>query len=78
MRVGGGNFALDPFGSTTVITGAVEKDTLSGTLTRPAGGHQTLSIGFVGHAETDAVGTETIGGVLTSGNCTWQVLLRRV
>ena len=77
MRVGGGSFALDPFGSTIVITGAVEKDTLTGTLTRPGGGHQVLSIGFVGHAQTDAAGTETIEGVLTSGNCTWQVLLRR-
>ncbi len=77
MRVGGGTFAFDPFGSTTVIDGKVEKDTLSGTLTRPGGGHQVLSISFTGHAREDAGGKETIEGVLTSGKCSWQVALER-
>ncbi len=61
-----------------MINGTVEKDALSGTLTRPGGGHQTLSIGFTGHARQDAAGTQTIEGVLTSGKCTWQVTLGRV
>jgi hypothetical protein len=77
MRVGDGAFAFDPFGSTTVIKGTAENDTLSGTLTRPGGGHQTLSISFTGHARQDAEGTETIEGVLTSGKCTWKVTLAR-
>jgi hypothetical protein len=78
MRVGDGKFAFDPFESTTVINGTVEKDTLSGTLTRPGGGHQTLSISFTGHAREDAGGKQTIDGVLTSGKCSWQVALERV
>jgi hypothetical protein len=78
MRVGDGKFAFDPFESTTVINGTVEKDTLSGTLTRPGGGHQTLSISFTGHAREDSGGKQTIDGVLTSGKCSWQVALERV
>jgi len=77
MRVGDGKFAFDPFGSTTVINGTVEQDKLSGTLTRPGGGHQTLSISFTGQARQDATGKETIDGTLTSGRCTWQVTLGR-
>lgn len=77
MTVGGDKFAFDPFGSTTVIEGTVDKDTLRGTLTRQGGGHQTLSIGLEGHAGRAADGAETIEGVVTSGKCSWRVALRR-
>ena len=77
MRIGGRKFAFDPFGSTTIIDGDVEGDVLKGTLTRIGGGHRRLSITFEGHARTDENRGETIGGVLSSGNCVWQVVLAR-
>ncbi len=77
MRVGGGTFAFDPFGSTTVIDGTVKQDTLSGALSRQGGTHQTLTIGFEGTARVDPDKKETIGGTLKSGRCTWQVTLHR-
>lgn len=79
MRVGDGQFALDPFQSTTLIGGTVKGSVLTGTLTRARKGGPDLSIHFEGQARSDAgTGGELIEGVLTSGACRWQVRFGRV
>ncbi len=77
MRVGGGKFAFDPFGSTTIVNGDVEGDVLKGSLTKVGGSHRRLSITFEGHATPVAERAKVIEGILSSGNCVWQVVLAR-
>lgn len=77
MRIGSNGFGFDPFGSTTAITGTVENGVLSGTLTRPGGNRQTLTISFTGRARETAEGEDVIEGDLASGRCKWTVVLRR-
>ena len=77
MRIGNGSFTFDPFESTTVINGTVQGNSLQGTLSRPGGNRQILSISFTGHAEAKSDGEQTITGALVSGACSWQVSLRR-
>lgn len=76
MSIGAKGFGFDPFQSTTIIQGVVEKDGhLIGTLTRQSADHHDLSVSFEGSAS--AAGAETIDGTLTSGRCRWKVTLRR-
>ncbi len=77
MRIGGNTFAFDPFESTTIINGEVEGAELKGVLTRVGGGHRTLSMTFTGRANTETSSRDVIEGVLSSGNCAWQVMLTR-
>ena len=78
MSVGGGKFAFDPFQSTTVIKGKVAEDgSLHGELVRQGGGNQTLKADFEARARRNGAGGDEIAGVLSSGRCRWQVILRR-
>jgi len=77
MRIGGNEFAFDPFESTTIINGKVEGAALNGVLTREGGGHRSLSISFTGRANAETSSRKVIEGVLSSGHCTWQVTLTR-
>ena len=77
MTIASDSFAFDPFTSTTVINGTVQRNTLKGTLSRPGQGGRTLSISFEGRAERAAEQGETITGTLASGGCSWQVTLHR-
>jgi hypothetical protein len=74
MSIGEGGFGFDPFQSTTVIQGTVDKDRhLTGSLTRQGAEHQSMSVSFDGQAADDA----TIGGTVSSGRCHWTVTLHR-
>jgi hypothetical protein len=77
MSVGAGTFAFDPFQSTTAIKGSVNNGAFSGTLTRPGGNKQNLSISFTGQAHQRADDSTTIEGDLVSGRCRWTVSLER-
>jgi hypothetical protein len=78
MSIGGRGFGFDPFQSTTVIPGSVDKDgRLTGNLTRQGGDRQNLSVSFEG--AVSGVGSEAaaIDGTLVSGRCRWKVTLHR-
>lgn len=78
MSIGEKGFGFDPFQSTTVIQGVVNKDgRLSGSLSRQGGARQDLSIVFDGTANQVNSKAETIGGTLVSGRCQWTVTLHR-
>ena len=77
MSVGSDTFGFDPFQSTAVIQGTVQKRKLAGTLTRSGGNKQTLSLRFEGEATTDSEGKPAITGALVSGRCRWHVVLIR-
>ncbi len=77
MSVGSGTFAFDPFQGTTIIKGTVNEDAFDGTLIRPGGNKQSLSIRFTGQAHRDPGGLDSIEGALVSGRCRWSVSLRR-
>ncbi len=78
MSVERKTFAFDPFQGTTVIDGTVSGNgVLQGSLSRPAGGQQEVSISFSGAVAQHGDGTETIDGLLKSGHCTWAVSLKR-
>ncbi len=77
MRIGNEAFAFDPFGSTTMLRGTVDRDRLQGELSRIGGNHQKLSITFSGRASPGPADTQVIEGVLTSATCTWDVRLTR-
>jgi hypothetical protein len=78
MSIGDKGFAFDPFQSTTVIQGAVGKDSrLSGNLTRQGGDHQNLLVSFDGSVSGTGSETEAIEGTLVSGRCHWKVTLHR-
>ena len=79
LVIGSGEFAFDPFSSTITLNGKVgPADTLQATLERPAGGGgKVLRLSFNAEAKTDPAGTRTISGTLVSGDCIWQVALRR-
>jgi hypothetical protein len=77
MTVGRTTFAFDPFQGTTVLDGTVSADgNLTGSLSRPGGGQQVVSISFSGAAKQDG-GAETIAGQLVTGRCSWTVNLKR-
>jgi hypothetical protein len=78
MTVGGKTFAFDPFQGTTVINGTMsDAGILEGTLSRPGGGQQVVSISFSGTATHHVDGEDTIDGQLVSGRCSWTVELKR-
>jgi hypothetical protein len=78
MSVDRRTFAFDPFQGTTVISGTVsDTDALEGSLSRPGGGQETVSISFSGAVDQHDGGGETIDGQLLSGHCTWAVSLKR-
>jgi hypothetical protein len=76
MSIGAKGFGFDPFQSTTVIQGVVDKDGhLIGNLTRQGADRHDLSVSFEGSASM--TGAEAIDGTLVSGRCRWKVTLRR-
>ena len=76
MSIGAKGLGFDPFQSTTVIQGVVDKDGhLIGNLTRQGADRHDLSVSFEGSASM--TGAEAIDGTLVSGRCRWKVTLRR-
>jgi hypothetical protein len=74
MTIGEEGFGLDPFQSSTVITGKVSDDGhLVGELVRQGAERREVSINFEGVAS----GLGLIEGTLRSGRCHWTVELRR-
>lgn len=78
MSIGEKGFGFDPFQSTTVIQGIVDKDGhLTGSLARQGGERQGRSIAFDGMANRGSANDDTISGTLSSGRCQWTVTLHR-
>jgi hypothetical protein len=77
MSIGQETFAFDPFQGTTVIKGSIKDGRLSGSLNRPGGNKQSLSITFEGQAKEDSARATTIEGTLSSARCQWAVSLQR-
>ena len=78
MSIGGKGFGFDPFQSTTVIQGAVEKDgRLVGNLVRQGSDHRDMSVSFEGAAQERGSEPEAIDGTVVSGRCRWIVTLHR-
>jgi hypothetical protein len=74
MTIGEHGFALDPFQSTSVLSGNVTGDGhLSGKLVREGPDRRDLSLAFDGAA----IARDTIDGTLQSGRCRWKVTLHR-
>jgi hypothetical protein len=74
LTIGGTDFGFDPFQSTTIIQGTVDRGGhLYGTFIRQDTRHQPISISFNAAAQ----GGEAITGELLSGRCHWAVTLRR-
>lgn len=78
MTIRGDKFAFDPFQSTMVIHGTINKlGRLQGALSRAGGDNTTLSATFDANATTDEDERLSIVGVLKSGRCRWTVRLLR-
>lgn len=74
MSIGEKGFSFDPFQSTTVLSGEVNKDGhLTGQLARQGPDHQDLSIAL----DATATSPDAISGTLQSGRCRWTVTLHR-
>jgi hypothetical protein len=77
MSIGSGNFAFDPFQSTSVLHGKVgPAGDLVGEAVHPVAGSKSITMEFLGHLQ-QANGTEKVVGILTSGRCHWSVALVR-
>lgn len=77
MTLGVQRFSFDPFESVTAIAGKVDRDHLEGSATIAAPGQKGVTFQFTGTVSHPAGGQRSVQGIVTSGQCTWQVLLRR-
>lgn len=77
MTLGSKKFSFDPFGSISVIAGHVTQNRLDGSAVIAGPGQQGVAFQFSGAIRQPAGAPRVIQGTVTSGQCTWRVLLHR-